>query len=120
MATSLNDGIRALREKLAWRFIGALAAMVGSTSFRRTVILFLGDERGAWFLALLVGLLLNVVAYLIMPRPKQAKPEAAQDMDDPTADAGRPQPFLFGTILVKGLNVLRFTDKNTREFQVNA
>lgn len=84
------------------------------------VFRFLGDQRGAWFLALLVGLLLNVVAYLLMPRPKQPKPEAAKDMDDPTADAGRPIPWIFGTVMVKGLNVLTFTDKNSRTYEVDA
>lgn len=106
--------------KLARKLNRFLVALHDNETFRDLVFRFLGDERGAWFLALLIGLALNIVAYLIMPRPKQAKPEAAKDMDDPTADAGRPMPWIFGTVMVKGLNVLKFTDKNTRTYSVNA
>lgn len=120
MLNSLKRNVRVLREEFGWRLSEMLAALVGNQSFRRTVFRFLGDERGAWFLFLLVGLLLNVVAYLILPRAKQPKPEAAKDMDDPTADAGRPVPWLFGTVLIKGLNVLNFMDKNIRNYEVNA
>ncbi len=72
----------------------------------------------AWWLVLLVALALNVVAYLIMPKPKTSKPEAAKDMENPTADAGRPIPVVFGTLTVKGLNVLWYGDKSTREREI--
>ena len=81
---------------------------------------FWKEETGAWFIALLVGLALNIIAYLLLPKPKQAKPEAAKDMDNPTADAGRPIPVIFGTITVKGLNVLWYGDKNMRTRKVDA
>lgn len=74
----------------------------------------------AWFISLLVGLVLNVVAYLIAPKPKQAKPAAAKDMDDPTAEAGRPIPVVFGTVTVKGLNTLWFGNKYINNYQVSA
>lgn len=64
-----------------------------------------------WFIPLLIGLLLNIVAYLLMPKPKRDKPPEAKDMDNPTADAGRPVPVVFGTVTVKGLNVLWYGDK---------
>lgn len=79
---------------------------------------FRRDETGAWFLWLLLGLALNIAAYLLMPKPKTAKPEAAKDMDNPTAEAGRPIPVVFGTITVKGLNVLDFRDKNKETYKV--
>lgn len=78
---------------------------------------FSDDEDGAWFIALLIGLALNIIAYLLMPKPKQAKPEAAKDMDNPTADAGRPIPVLIGTVIVKGVNVLDYRDKNMNTFE---
>jgi hypothetical protein len=93
------------------RRIARLRALI--RKFRR-------DEDGAWFLWLLIGLALNIIGYLLMPRPKTAKPEAAQDMDNPTADAGRPLPVVFGTLTVKGLNVLDFRDKNKRTIKVRA
>ncbi|MBK3745242.1 hypothetical protein G3A39_39345 [Paraburkholderia aspalathi] len=63
-----------------------------------------------FFLGLIISLVLMVVAYLIMPKQKQSSPEIA-DMDDPTAEAGRPIPVLFGTKTIKGLNVLWYGEK---------
>jgi len=74
----------------------------------------------AWWIGLLIGLALNVVAYLIMPKPKREKAEAAKDMDSPTAEAGRPVPVVFGTLTVKGLNVLWYGDKSTKTYEVKA
>ena len=68
----------------------------------------------AWWIAIIIALALNVVAYLIMPKPKAAKPEAAKDLENPTAESGRPVPVLFGTVTVKGLNVLWYGDKSTK------
>jgi hypothetical protein len=70
-----------------------------------------------FIIPLLVGLALNIVAYLIMPKPKKPKPAAAKDMDNPTVDAGRPIPVLFGTVTIKGLNILWYGDKKTYEYQ---
>lgn len=74
----------------------------------------------AWFLALLVGLALNVLSYLILPKPKAPKPEAAKDQDNPVAEAGIPVKVIFGTITVKGLNTLWYGDKNKAEYEVKA
>lgn len=68
----------------------------------------------AWFIPLLVSLALSVVSYLLTPKPKQPKPGAVKDLDDPTAEAGRPLPVVFGTVTVKGLNVLWFGEKRTK------
>lgn len=73
-----------------------------------------------WFIALLIGLALQVVAYLLMPQPKQPKPPAAQDAEDPVAEAGKPVPVVFGTLTVKGINVLWFGDKLKHTFKVKA
>ena len=61
--------------------------------------------------SILVGLAFQIVGYLIAPRPKQEKPPAAKDMEAPTADAGRPVPVVFGTVRVKGLNFLDWSEK---------
>lgn len=73
-----------------------------------------------WFVSLLIGLALQVVAYLLMPQPKQPKPPAVQDADDPVAEAGKPIPVVFGTLNISGLNVLWFGDKSKRTFKVKA
>lgn len=72
---------------------------------------------GFW-LGLIFALALNVVAYLIMPKPKVGRHEAARDFQDPTADAGRPIPVVFGTINVSGLNVLWYGNKSISKRKV--
>jgi len=74
----------------------------------------------AFFVALGISLAISIISYLIMPKPKAPKPEAAKDLEDPTAEAGRPIPVVFGTITVKGLNVLWFGDKGKRTYKVKA
>ena len=64
------------------------------------------------FLAqLLIGVGLQVIGYLLMPKPKQPKPPAATDIDDPTAEAGRPIPVVFGSITLTSPNNLGYWDK---------
>lgn len=73
------------------------------------------------FLAtLLIGIALNVISYLLMPKPKQPKPEAARAMDSPTAEAGREIGVIFGTIIVKDGNCLDFSEKTVREYEIKA
>jgi len=71
-----------------------------------------------WLFTLLIGLAISIVAYLLMPKPAQAPPPAVTDLANPTADAGRPIPVVFGTVIVKGLNVLGYWDKETTEFTI--
>lgn len=68
-----------------------------------------------WFLQLLIGLAIAVVGYLIMPKPKPPKPPAVKDMESPTAEAGRPMPVIFGTVTVKGSNIIWYGEKRTQE-----
>ncbi len=67
-----------------------------------------------------ISLALQVVAYLLTPKPKQPKPDSARDLENPVAEAGKPIPVVFGTVTVKGLNVLHFSDKQVSEYQINA
>lgn len=71
-----------------------------------------------FFISFLIAVAVQVVAYLLAPKPKQPKPEAARDLEAPTADASRPIPVIFGTITVKGLNVLHTADKQVVEYEV--
>lgn len=72
----------------------------------------------AFFIPLLIGMAMMVISYLLQPKPKQPKPEATKDMDSPTAEAGRPIPVVFGTVTVKGLNVLWYGDKAKRDYEM--
>lgn len=67
--------------------------------------------------AALVSVALNL---LLAPKPKAPKPDAAKDLDDPTAEAGRPIPVVFGTVTVKGLNLLWFGEKSLKTSKVKA
>ncbi len=73
-----------------------------------------------FFIMLLVQLALTVLAMVLAPKPKRAKGENAKDLEDPTAEAGRPVPKVFGTITVSGLNVLWFGEKSIRTYEVKA
>lgn len=73
-----------------------------------------------WFIPLLFAIAFQVVAYLLTPKPKKTRPPAAEDLDDPVAEAGKPIPVIFGTVTVKGLNILHFSDKSKDSFEVNA
>ena len=72
----------------------------------------------AFWIPFLIGLALSVVSYLIMPKPKAPKPEAAKQMDDPVADAGIERPVVFGTMTVKQPNCLWFGDKRMKTYRV--
>lgn len=71
---------------------------------------------------LVIGLALFSVALnlLLAPKIKSPKPEATTDLDDPTAEAGRPVPVPFGTITIKGLNVLWYGEKSFETEKVKA
>lgn len=67
----------------------------------------------------LVAIAVSYVAYLLAPKPKQPRHEAA-DLEYPTVSAGRPIPVVFGTITLKSPNVLWYGEKRVREYEVKA
>ncbi len=73
-----------------------------------------------WLVALLISVALQIASYIIMPKVKAPKPDAVQDMDSPTAEAGRPMPVVFGTMTVKSPNCLWWGEKTKYSFQVDA
>lgn len=72
----------------------------------------------AWVIAVIVNVALSLLAMVITPRPKGPKPEAAQQADNPTAEAGVPIFWLRGSARVSAPNVLGFWDKATRQYQI--
>ena len=74
----------------------------------------------AFFILLAIAAVLLVISYVLMPKPKTPKPQAVQDMDSPTAEAGREIPVVFGTITVKGLNFLDYNDKSIRSYEIQS
>ena len=74
----------------------------------------------AWFVTLLIAIAVNVAAYLLAPKPKTAKPEAAKDLEGPTSTSDRPIPVIWGTMRVSGVNYLYWGDKSKQEYERNA
>jgi hypothetical protein len=64
-----------------------------------------------FFVQLLIGLAISIIAYLILPKPKVEKPPEASDLEDPVAEAGKPLPVLSGSMTIKGLNFLYWGEK---------
>ena len=69
-----------------------------------------------WLIQLIIGVGLQILGYLLMPKPKAQKPAAAKTMDNPVAEAGKPIPVLFGTDTIKELNFLWYGQKSLREY----
>ena len=74
----------------------------------------------AWWLIVVAAIASVAISLLLAPKIKTPKPEAAKDLEDPTAEAGRPIPVVFGTVTVKGLNVLWYGNKSQRTYKVKA
>lgn len=60
---------------------------------------------------LAIGVGLQILGFLLAPKPKQPKPPSTSDIEDPTSEAGRPIPVLFGSVTIQSPNNLGFWDK---------
>ncbi|WP_027855201.1 hypothetical protein [Marinobacterium litorale] len=68
---------------------------------------------GFWVPFLLtVGLM--AASFLLVPKPKQPNPAAAEEFDIPTAQEGKSIPVLFGTRVIKGASVVWYGDIKTK------
>lgn len=63
------------------------------------------------FAQIVIALVMLAISYLLTPKIKKPKPPEVADLEDPTAEAGRPIPRVFGTVTVKSTNVLWFGEK---------
>jgi len=70
-----------------------------------------------WVVQLIIAIALAVVSYLIAPKPKQPS-TTAKDLENPVAEAGKPIPKVFGTMIIKGVNVLWYGEKSIREYEI--
>lgn len=69
---------------------------------------------------LAVGVGLQIIGYLLAPKPKASQPDEVKDMDNPTADEGRPIPVVFGELEIEGTNIIWYGQKHTRTRKVDA
>ena len=67
-----------------------------------------------FILRLVIGVGLLVLSYAIQAKLKTDTGET-QEMDDPTAEAGKPIPVPFGTTIITEPNILWYGDKHTVE-----
>lgn len=74
----------------------------------------------AVFVIIGAAILAVALSILFRPKPKKPRPDETKDLENPTAEAGRPIPVVFGTITVKGVNVLWFGEKRTKTKKVKA
>lgn len=74
----------------------------------------------AFLWQVVVAIAISVIAYLLTPKPKPPKPEAARQLEVPTAEAGRPIPVLFGTMTIKDPNILNYGDRAVKEYKVKS
>lgn len=73
-----------------------------------------------FLIQILIAVVMMIASYMLMPKPKAPKPDAAKQMDDPVAEAGIPRPKVWGTLIMKELNCLWFGDKRMHEYEVKA
>ena len=64
---------------------------------------------------LLIGVALQIIGYMLAPKPPREQPPEAQDMENPTAEAGRPVPVVFGSVIITSPNYLWWGDKRKVE-----
>lgn len=72
----------------------------------------------AWIVQVLIAIAMQVLALVMTPRPKGPKPAEVEQGENPTAEAGKPIPKLWGTARVSETNVIGFWDKSTRQYKV--
>lgn len=73
-----------------------------------------------WWLIIVAAVAAVAISLVLRPKAKTPKPDMAKDLENPTAEAGRPVPVPFGTIMVKGANELWFGDKSSRTYKRSA
>ena len=69
---------------------------------------------------LIVGVTLQIIGFLLPPKPKAAKPDEVKDLENPTAEGGRPIPVVFGELEVTGVNIVWFGNKSTTTRKITA
>lgn len=73
-----------------------------------------------FLIQLAIGVGLQIIGYLLTPKPKAAQPNEAKDLENPTAEGGRPIPVVFGEMEVTGLNIVWFGEKKNKVYKVKA
>ena len=65
--------------------------------------------------ALILSVASTILSALMQPRPLPPIAASLSDFQVPTAEEGRPVPVIFGTVLIKGANVIWYGDLKKEE-----
>lgn len=71
-----------------------------------------------WLVQLIIAVAVAVVAYLIMPTPDGQLSNAGDELQSPTAEAGRALQVVQGTITIKNPNIIWWGDRGKRIYKV--
>lgn len=66
-----------------------------------------------FLIQLAAGVGLQILGYLLAPKPATQKPAETSDLKSPTAQAGRPVTVVFGSMTISGPNIIGMTDKQS-------
>lgn len=69
---------------------------------------------------LIGGLIIAALGFALIPKQATPKPPELSDFENPTSEAGRPVPIVFGGIRVTGTNILYYGQKNIQKREVEA
>lgn len=72
-----------------------------------------------WFVWLIIAVALDVVAYLIAPKPKAETP-TVQQITAPVVEAGIPIPVVWGSMTIQSPNILWYGETGGVVANVNA
>ena len=68
---------------------------------------------------IIIAIAMAFAAAFLTPRQKQPKPEV-EELDSPTADAGKEIPWIFGTLWVESGNVIFSAEKSSDTDEIDA
>lgn len=63
--------------------------------------------------SLLIFVVTLAISYALTPRVQTNRPDTVQELERPTADAGKPICEVFGTVRITSPNVIWYGDKQT-------
>ncbi len=73
-----------------------------------------------WLLQIIIGIVLNVIAYVLLGAAQKPKPPELQDQEAATSEAGRPMMLVSGSGTITGLNLIEAWDKEAIRRSVSA
>lgn len=63
---------------------------------------------------IIVAIVMAVLSYVFAPKPKTSRLDATQELEAPTASAGKPLPVVFGEVTIREPNCLGYWDISTQ------